>query len=83
MTKDECELPSYHAALQFVEGEAYAPVVLSYIGRAALISGAFLIARDDWKSSLRNGLIASAAVEMYVLYKTYSKLQHCEKKNVN
>ena len=78
MTKEECELPSYHAALQFWKGEAYSPVVISYFQRSLLIGCGFLLARQDLKTSTQNALIASAMVETYVLYKTYKTLRHCK-----
>ena len=77
MKTKECELPSYYAAQQFIRGEAVLPLITSYFGRSLLIGTAFMLVDRDWRQAARNGLIASAAVEAYVLYKTSQMLKVC------
>lgn len=74
----DCELPSYNAAKLFLEKGEVSPLALSYIGRSALISSAFLLTNHSLKQSVKNGLIASFAVECYVLYKSSQFIKKCK-----
>lgn len=77
MTKEECELPSYNASKQFLETGQMLPLAQSYLGRASIVSVAFLITGKDLRTSVTSGLIASAAIQMYVLYKANQFIKRC------
>lgn len=74
----DCELPSYNAAKLFLESGEASPLLISYVGRSALISLAFLLTNHSLKQSVKNGLIASFAVECYVLYKSAQFIKKCK-----
>jgi len=69
--KEVCaRLPSYESALQFVKEpnfENTVKVVGSWVGRSAIISVGMGIAGYDLKTSVKNGLIAATAIEVFVL----------------
>jgi len=77
MRDKECELPSYYAAQRFwVEGNPF-PVIGTLILRSALIGVPLYLINGKPLDSTKNALIASTAVQLYVLYKTYHFTKNC------
>jgi hypothetical protein len=77
MKSDKCELPSYYEAQRFwTEGNPL-PVVGTYLQRALLIGVPLYLVNGKPIESTKNALIASLAVEMYVLYKAYHFVKDC------
>ena len=77
MRDKECELPSYYAAQRFwVEGNPF-PVIGTLILRSALIGVPLYLINGKPLDSTKNALIASTAVQLYVLYKTYHFVKNC------
>lgn len=71
MENEVCtRLPSYESAIQFIKNpnfENTVKVVGSWVGRPAIIATGMGIAGYDLKTSVKNGLIAATAIEVFVL----------------
>ncbi len=77
MKSKECELPSYYEAQRFwVEGNPF-PVIYTLLQRAVLIGVPLYLINGKPLDSTKNAIIASTAIEMYVLYKTYRFMKEC------
>ena len=77
MSTPQCELPSYYEAQRFwKEGNPW-PVIGTYLQRSLLIGVPLYLINGKPVESTKNALIASLAVEAYVLYKTYHFVKKC------
>ena len=76
-----CDLPSYLEAKQFLETGKVAPLVKTYLQRSVLIGVPLYVINGRPIESAKNALIASLAVEAYVLYKTRQILKQCPAKS--
>ena len=73
----KCDLPSYIVAQRFWEDGKVAPLVGTYLQRSVLIGVPLYLINGRPIESTKNALIASMAVEAYVLYKTRQILKQC------
>lgn len=73
----KCELPSYIEAQEFWEKGEVLPVVGTYLQRSLLIATPLYFLNRDLKVTAQNALLASLAVEVYVLYKTKQIIDTC------
>lgn len=73
----KCDLPSYIEAQRFWEDGKVAPLVGTYLQRSVLIGVPLYLINGRPIESAKNALIASMAVEAYVLYKTRQILKQC------
>ena len=76
-----CDLPSYIEAQRFWEHGKIAPVVGTYLQRSLLIGVPLYAVNGRPLESAKNALIASLAVEVYVLFKTRQILKECPSKD--
>tara|TARA_B100001057_G_scaffold491261_2_gene581130 strand:- start:3641 stop:3880 length:240 start_codon:yes stop_codon:yes gene_type:complete len=76
-----CDLPSYIEAQQFWETGKVAPLMKTYLQRSILIGVPLYVINGRPIESAKNALIASLAVEAYVLYKTRQILKQCPAKS--
>jgi hypothetical protein len=74
----KCDLPSYIEAQRFWEEGKVAPLVGTYLQRSVLIGVPLYLVNGQPLESAKNALIASLAVEAYVLYKTRQILKNCK-----
>lgn len=74
----KCDLPSYIEAQRFWEEGKVAPLVGTYLQRSVLIGVPLYLVNGRPLESAKNALIASLAVEAYVLYKTRQILKLCK-----
>ena len=76
--KRNCSLPSHNYAADFLIAPSLRTskgLLGSYLGRAAILSTGFLLARSGLKDSARFALIGSAAIEAYVLFEVADMLR--------
>lgn len=76
-----CRLPSYDSALEFLRApsaKTAGPLVLSYLGRGALLALGFMVAQRSPKESLELGLIGATAIETFVLIHAYESISRRE-----
>ena len=76
--RQNCSLPSHNYAADFLKEpsvEASKGLAFSYLGRAAILSVGFLVARRSIKESVSLSLIGSAAIEAYVLFEVSKMLR--------
>jgi len=73
----DCDLPSYIEAKNFWLHGSVAPLIGTYLQRSVLIGVPLYIVNGKPIESTKNALIASLAVEAYVLYKTKQILNQC------
>lgn len=80
MMSDKCDLPSYIEAERFWTEGAVLPLVGTYLQRSILVGVPLYAVNGEPLESAKNALIASLAVEAYVLYKTRQILKECPNK---
>jgi len=76
--RQNCSLPSHNYAADFLEARNLRTtkgLVISYLGRAAILYAGFFVARRGVKESLSLSLIGSAAIETYVLFEVSKMLR--------
>jgi len=68
---DNCKrLPSYQSAVDFVDSpnvENSIRVIGSWLGRSLIVAAGMAISGQNFESSIKNGLIAATAIEVFVL----------------
>jgi len=65
-----CSLPSHRSAVDFIKrpnAQTSKRLLGSYVGRTALLSLGFFVARRDFKESARSALIGATTIELFVL----------------